>query len=194
MRKIIAALITSLDGLIEGPNGELDWVDSWEDPFDLLPQIDTCILGRGMYPGYEQYWGAILANPGGILPFTGKVATKGEIDYARFAARTPHIVVSRTLNEVGWKNTRIVRDVEDLRALKEQSGKDMHAVGGATLVSSLINAGLVDELRIVVQPIVLGRGKALFKDVNERHALTFLDAKPLQSGMVRLSYRPGRAT
>ena len=49
MRKIIAALITSLDGFIEGPNGELDWVDSWEDPFDLLPQIDTCILGRGMY-------------------------------------------------------------------------------------------------------------------------------------------------
>ena len=189
MRKIIAALITSLDGLIEGPNGELDWVDSWEDPFDLLPQIDACILGRGMYPGYEQYWGAILANPGGILPFTGKVATKGEIDYARFAARTPHIVVSRTLNEVGWKNTRIVRDVEDLRALKEQPGKDMHAVGGATLVSSLMNAGLVDELRIVVQPIVLGRGKALFKDVKERHALTLLDVKPLQSGRVRLTYR-----
>ena len=194
MRKIIAALITSLDGLIEGPNGELDWVDSWEDPFDLLPQIDTCILGRGMYPGYEQYWGAILANPGGILPFTGKVATKGEIDYARFAARTPHIVVSRTLNEVGWKNTRIVRDVEDLRALKEQPGKDMHAVGGATLVSSLMNAGLVDELRIVVQPIVLGRGKALFKDVKERHAFTLLDAKPQQSGMVRLTYRTGSST
>jgi len=156
VRKIIAALITSLDGLIEGPNGELDWVDSWADPFDLLPQIDTCILGRGMYPGYEQYRGAILADPGGILPFTGKVATKGEIDYARFAARTPHVVVSRTLNEVGWKNTRIVRDVEDLRALKEQPGKDMHAVGGATLVSNLVNAGLVDELRVVVQPIVLG--------------------------------------
>jgi hypothetical protein len=53
MRKIIAALITSLDGLIEGPNAELDWVDSWEDPFDLLPHIDTCILGRGMYPGFS---------------------------------------------------------------------------------------------------------------------------------------------
>jgi dihydrofolate reductase len=194
MRKIIAALITSLDGLIEGPNGELDWVDSWEDPFDLLRQIDACILGGGMYPGYEQYWGAILTNPGGILPFTGKVATKGEIDYARFAARTPHIVVSRTLNEVGWKNTRIVRDVEDLRALKEQPGKDMHAVGGATLVSSLMNAGLVDELRIVVQPIVLGRGKALFKDVKERHVLTLLDARQLQSGMVRLTYRTASST
>ena len=145
-----------------------------------------------MYPGYEQYWGAILADPGGILPFTGKVATEGEIDYARFAARTPHIVVSRTVNEVGWKNTRIVGDVEALRALKGQPGKDMHAVGGATLVSSLINAGLVDELRIVVQPIVLGRGKALFKDVKERHALTLVDVTPLQSNVVRLTYRTGR--
>ena len=76
MRKIIAALVVSVDGFIEGPNGELDWVDTWEDPFDLLPQIDTCILGRGMYPGYEQYWGAILANPEGVLPFTRKVASR----------------------------------------------------------------------------------------------------------------------
>jgi dihydrofolate reductase len=194
MRKIIAALITSLDALIEGPNGELDWVDTWEDPFDLLPQIDTCILGRRMYPGYEQYWGAILANPGGILPLTGKVATKGEVDYAHFAARTPHIVLSRTLNEVHWTNTRVVRSIEDLRAMKRQTGKDMHAVGGATLVSSLMNAGLIDELRIVVAPIVLGRGKALFKDVLERHALTLADAKHLQSGMVRVTYRTGSST
>ena len=55
MRKIIAALVVSVDGFIEGSSGELDWVESWEDPFDLLPQIDTCILGRRMYPGYEQY-------------------------------------------------------------------------------------------------------------------------------------------
>src|SRR5215510_11703767 len=115
MRKIIAALVVSVDGFIEGPNGELDWVDTWEDPFDLLPQIDTCILGRGMYSGYEQYWGAILANPQGVLPFTGKVASEGEIAYARFAARTPHMVLSRTLDNVAWKNTRIVRDVEEIQ-------------------------------------------------------------------------------
>ena len=136
MRKIIAALVVSVDGFIEGPNGELDWVDSWEDPFDLLPQIDSCILGRGMYPGYERYWGAILADPKGILPFTGKVATKSEIDYAHFAERTPHIVLSRTLDKVSWKNTRIVRDVEEIRRMKQQPGKDMHAVGGAALVCS----------------------------------------------------------
>ena len=188
MRKIIAALVVSVDGFIEGPNGELDWVDTWEDPFDLLPQIDTCILGRRMYPGYEQYWGAILAHPEGVLPFTGKVATKGEIAYARFAERTPHVVLSRTLNNVAWKNTRIVRDIEEIRRMKQQPGKDMHAVGGATLVGSLMNQRLIDELRLVVHPIVLGGGKALFKDVTERHALKFREATPLESGLVRLTY------
>jgi dihydrofolate reductase len=188
MRKIIAALLVSVDGFIEGPNGELDWVETWEDSFDLLPQIDTCILGGAMYPGYEQYWGAILANPGGILPFTGKVASKGEIDYARFAEKTPHIVLSTTLDKVAWKNTRIVRDIEEIRNMKQQPGKDMHAVGGATLVSSLMNQGLIDELRLVVHPIVLGGGKALFKDVKKRHAFKLLEAKPLKSGTVRLTY------
>jgi dihydrofolate reductase len=188
MRKIIAALVVSVDGYIEGPNGELDWVDTWEDPFDLLSQIDTCILGRGMYPGYEQYWGAILANPMGILPFTGKVASEGEIAYARFAERTAHVVLSRTLDNVVWKNTRIVRNVEEIRRMKQQPGKDMHAVGGATLVGTLMNQHLVDEIRLVVHPIVLGGGKALFKDVKERHALKLLETKRLQAGLVRLSF------
>jgi dihydrofolate reductase len=188
MRKIIAALVVSVDGLIEGPNGELDWVDTWEDPFDLLPQIDTCILGGRMYPGYEQYWGAILANPQSALPFTGKVASEGEIAYAQFAERTLHVVLSKTLDKVTWKNTRIVRDIEEIRRMKQQPGKDMHAVGGATLVGSLMNQRLIDELRLVVYPIVLGGGKALFKDVRERHALKFLGAKPLESGLVRLTY------
>jgi dihydrofolate reductase len=188
MRKIIAGLIVSVDGCIEGPNGELDWVDTWEDPFDLLPQIDTCILGRGMYPGYEQYWSAVLANPKGPLPFTGKVASEGEIAYAHFAARTPHVVLSKTLAKVTWKKTRIVRDIEEIRRMKQRPGKDMHAVGGATLVGSLMNQRVIDELRLVVYPIVLGGGKALCKDVRERHALTLLGAKPLASGLVHLTY------
>lgn len=188
MRRIIAALMVSVDGLIEGPKGELDWVETWDDPFDLVPQIDTLILGRGMYPGYEQYWRAILANPEGILPFSGKVASKGEIAYARFADKTPHLVLSKTLDKVAWKTTRIVRDIEEIRRMKQQPGKDMHAVGGATLVSSLMNLGLIDELRLVVHPIVLGGGKALFKDIKERQALKLIGAKPLPSGKVYLTY------
>lgn len=189
MRKIIAALHVSLDGFIEGPNGELDWVETWEgDGFNILSQIDTCILGGGMYAGYAQYWQAILANPEAVLAFTGKVASKGEVDYAHFADKTPHVVLSKTMGDVAWKNTRVVRDIEEIRKLKRLPGKDMHAVGGATLVSNLMNGGLIDELRLVVLPIVLGGGKALFKDVKGRHALKLLEAAPLELGMVRLTY------
>lgn len=188
MRKIIAALRVSVDGFIEGPNGELDWVATWDDPFDLVPHVDTCVLGRGMYAGYEHYWRAILTNPNGILAFTGKAASRDEIEYAHFAAATPHIVVSTTLTEAAWSNTRIVRDVEAISRLKRQPGKDIYAIGGATLIGSLMNRGLIDELRLFVAPIVLGKGKALFKDLEERHALTLREAKPLDSGAVRLTY------
>jgi dihydrofolate reductase len=189
MRKLIAALQMSVDGLIEGPNGEVDWIGAWEDSFDLLPQIDTCILGGRMYPGYEQYWLAILADPKGVLPSTGMVASEGEVAYAQFADRTPHIVLSTTLDKVAWDTTRIVRDVEEIRRMKQQPGKDMYVVGGATLVSSLMNLGLIDELRLTVHPLVLGGGTALFKDVKERHALKLVRTKPLMdSGRISVIY------
>ncbi len=146
MRKIIAALQTSVDGFIEGPNGELDWAmaedeETWRDLFEMLNSIDTCILGRVMYPDYEQTWLAVLANPSGILPLSGRAATKNEIAYARWADKTPHIVISKTLDKVAWKTARIVRDVEKIRKIKQQAGKDMHVVGGATVVSKSDESG-----------------------------------------------------
>ncbi len=189
MRRVIAALQISVDGFIEGPNGELDWVDTWEDPFDLSRQIDACVLGAGMYLGYEQYWRAILANPKDILPFTGRVPSPGEIEYARFADQTPHFVLSTTLMSVQWPAARIIRSVDDIRLMKQQRGKDIYAVGGAALISSLMNMDLVDEIRLVVHPVVLGGGKALFKHVNGRHALALTDVAQIASGPVRLIYR-----
>ena len=161
MRKIIAALQTSVDGFIEGPNGELDWAmaedeETWRDMFAMLDSVDTCILGRVMYPGYEQYWLAVLANPSGHLPFERQTATKNEIAYARWADKTPHVVVSKTLDKVSWKTTRIVRDFEEIRKLKQQPGKDMYVVGGATLVGSLMNASLIDEVRVLINPLLAG--------------------------------------
>ena len=196
MRKIIAALQVSVDGFIEGPNGELDWAmaedeETWRDVFEMLESVDTCILGRVMYPEYEQYWLAVLANPGGP-PLSEKPATKNEIAYARWADKTPHVVVSKTLDKVAWKATRIARDVEEIRKLKQQPGKDMHIVGGATLVSSLMNLGLIDEVRLMVNPIILGGGKALFKDVKERKSMKLVQTKPLKSGKVSLTYSTQR--
>jgi dihydrofolate reductase len=184
MRKIIASLQMSVDGFIEGPNGELPWVqeedeEMWREMDEILSSVDTFILGRGMYPVYEQYWLALLANPTG---------TKNENAYACFADKIAHIVLSKTLDKVAWKTTRIVRDVEEIRKMKQQPGKDMLTFGGATLVSSLMNLGLIDELHLMVNPLVLDGGKALFKDVKERQSLKLIRAKPLKSGKVSLTY------
>ena len=72
--------------------------------------------------------------------------------------------------------------------MKQQSGKNMLALGGATLISSLMNLGLIDEIHLMINPLVLGRGKSLFKDVEERHSLKLVQAKPLKSGKVSLIY------
>ena len=185
MRKIIAALQTSVDCFIEGPNGELDWAmaedeETWRAMDETLNSVDTILLGRRMYPEYEQYWLSLLTNPNS--------GTENENAYARRADKIPHIVLSKTLDKVEWKTTRIVRDVEDIRKMKQQPGRDMLALGGATLISSLMNLGLIDEVHLMVNPLILGGGKALFKDVKERHALKLIRAKPLKSGKVSLIY------
>ncbi len=120
---------------------------------------------------------------------TGKVPSTGEVEYARFTDRTPHVVLSRTLNSVAWKTTRIVREVADIAALKQQPGKAIHAVGGASLVSTLMNEGLVDQVWLTVHPVVLGKGKPLFKDVERRQGLELLETKRLAGGRVNLTYR-----
>jgi dihydrofolate reductase len=142
-------LQTSVDGFIEGPNRELDWAmaddeETWREIDETLSSVDTFILGRGMYPVYEQYWLALFAKP---------TWTKDENAYARRADKIPHIVLSKTLDKVAWKTTRIVRDGEEIRKMKQQPGKDMLIFGGATLVSSLMNLGLIDELRLMVNPL-----------------------------------------
>ncbi len=188
MRKIIAALQVSLDGFIEGEDAELDWVESWGDCFDLTPRIDACLLGARMYPAYEGYWTAILANPSAVLENTGRRPAPGEIEYASFSARTPHYVLSKTLDKVGWSNTSILNDLNQVRELKQAMGKDIHAVGGASLVSSLLNAGLLDELQLVVHPVLLGAGKPLFEPLPERHWLRAKGVSQLSDGRVKLDY------
>jgi dihydrofolate reductase len=185
MRKIIAALQISVDGFIEGPNKEVDWMmvddeEEWREINELLNSVDALILGGGMYPGYEQYWLALLTNPA--------EGTTNQSAYAQRADKIPHFVLSKTLDSAAWKTTRIIRDVEEIRRMKQQAGKDMVVWGGATLVSSLMNLGLIDELRLMINPLVLGGGKALFKDVKERHSLKLIRVKPFKSGMVSLTY------
>ena len=122
----------TVDGYIEDPEGRIDWVESWEDEYDLLDRVDDlAVLGSEMYSIYEQYWTTAALNPKGKLPFSGKEPTPGEVAYANWAARTPHIVVSRKPLNVNWKNTRVISDLEEVRELKQKTGKDIYMQLGA---------------------------------------------------------------
>jgi dihydrofolate reductase len=189
MRKAIVAMQVTLDGFIEGPNGELDWAmkedeETWQDHFELMRSVDTLLLGRVMYPAYEKYW---LSAP------TSPSSTKSEIEYARLADRTQKVVFSKTLEKVEWKTTRIIKDhiAEEILKMKQQPGKDMLILGGAGLVSSFTNLGLIDEYHLVVNPVVLGGGKPLFKGVKERLKLKLIGTKTFRSGKVVLHYGKG---
>jgi|SRR5688572_4736838 dihydrofolate reductase len=189
-RKMIAALQISLDGFTQGSDrGGEEWVDCWADALALIPDVDAFVQGAGMFPGYAEYWAAIEANPDAVPPFQSRPPYERELAYARLAAKTPHYVVSTKLDGVSWPPTaRIVRDLGELRALKELPGKNIYVVGGPTLVANLLNAGLIDELRLIVHPLILGGGKALFENVRERRSLQFIHAEQTSGGRMILSY------
>lgn len=192
MRKVVAGMQMTIDGMIDGPTGYADWVGSWSDTFDLLPEIDACVLGSGMYEGYEHYWSAIKADPHSPLELSGNLPTSEEIEYADFALNTPHYVLSNTLDGVRWANTTVLRDAGEIDVLRRKPGKTIYVVGGARTVSCLLDRGTIDELRLTIHPLVVGEGKALFATVAQRHRLQLNEAKSRSDGTVSLVYSIGK--
>ncbi|PWK63883.1 RibD domain-containing protein [Aminobacter sp. AP02] len=192
MRKLIAGMKISVDSKMEGPEGMADWVDAWSDDYGVMAQIDACLLGGGMYPGYEAYWTAIQNEPDKPVWIMGNAPTPAELEWARFTRKTPHYVLSNTLTSAAWPNTSFVRTPEDVAALKQQPGKDIYLVGGATTTAGLIDAGLVDELRLIVYPLIAGEGKALFATTVRRHGLALRKVEQLASGRLSLIYGLGK--
>ena len=191
MRKLIAGMKISADGKMEGPQGTADWVDAWSEDYGLTPQIDACVLGGGMYPGYEWYWTSIQNEPDKPIWITGNAPTPAELEWARFITQTPHYVLSSTLTSALWPKTNFVQGVEELAALKQQPGKDIYLIGGARTTASLIDAGLVDELRLIVHPLIAGEGKPLFAAAQRRRGLELRKVQQLQGGRISLVYGIG---
>ena len=191
MRKLIAGMKVSVDGKMEGPEGTADWVEAWSEDYGLTAQIDACLLGGGMYPGYEGYWTGIQNEPDKPAWITGNPPTPAELEWARFIERTPHYVLSNTLTSAHWPKTSFVRGLEEIASLTQQPGKDIYLVGGARTTASLFDAGLVDELRLIVYPLIAGEGKALFATTQRRHGLELRKVEQLPGGRVRLIYGIG---
>ena len=167
-----------------GPNGELDW--SARDPKgeiaeyirDSQSSTGTFLFGRVTYEMMASFW----PTPAG----------KAESPiFAKILNNSPKIVFSRTLKEATWENTRLVREItkEGIMKLKQQPGNDMLILGSGTLVQQLTNLGLIDEYQLMVNPVILGSGKPLFKEVNSRIDLKMEKAKTFGNGVVLLQYR-----
>lgn len=179
MRRIILDLAVSLDGYIEGPNGEYDWcfVDQDYGFSDLLNKVDAVFFGR---KSFELF--------GNIAPPDN--STEVEKQFFRMMEEKKKYVFSRTLKSV--ENAVLISEnVEDeVKRIKQEPGKDIFLFGGAGLVTTFVNSDLIDEYQLGVHPIILGSGKALFKDIKERKKLKLIDSKIYQNGLVMLSYIP----
>ena len=192
MRKVIAAFKISADGKYAGPGGYPDWVDGWLEDYGpwLTTQIDACVLGAGMYPLYEQFWTQVADAPDEIHPMMGRVPTASDLEWSEFAAKTPHYVLSRTLKSATWPNTEILADLDAVAAMKQEQGKDIYLMGGGEIVGAALDAGLVDELRLIVYPLIVGEGKALFSS-SARHAMELHKVDQLPEGRFSLVYGIG---
>jgi dihydrofolate reductase len=181
MRKLFTFLVATVDGYYEGPSQEFDWpvVDDEFEEFSRvqLDEVDTLAFGRVTYEGMAAYW----PTPAAQEDDPRVTARMNEID---------KVVVSRTLQTAEWANTRLIRDPGELRALKEAPGKDIAIFGSSNLTVSLLGLGLLDELRIMVMPVVLGAGRSLFHTADRRFGLTFRDVRRFESGNILLTYRP----
>ena len=191
-RPLIAAMQVSIDGYALGPDAES--VDSWADALELLPPVDTFVLGGGMFTGYELFWAAILDDPDAASAMLGRHPYPREIAYAQVAAATPHLVLSSSLEEATWPTARIVRDVGEIAALKQRPGDAVYVVGGPTLIAGLITAGLLDELRLIVHPVATGGGMSAFGGIVRDQAFELVAAEPAASGRVHLTYRLGASS
>jgi dihydrofolate reductase len=182
VRRIFAFIMTTLDGNYEGPNREFDfWVADEEfDRFsaEQLDEVDTLVFGRVTYEGMAAYW-----------PM--RAAAQDNPEVAARMNGLGKIVVSRTLDSADWSGTRIVRDAAELGELKRQPGKDVAILGSCALTESLLRIGLVDELRIMVNPVVIGDGKSLFRTARERIGLRLVKTRRFDSGNVLLHYQAG---
>jgi dihydrofolate reductase len=181
VRKITAGLFVSLDGVTESP-------EKWQLPYfnyemgeaigAAMAAADAMLLGRVTYQEFASYWPGVSAE---------------EQPFADYMNNTPKYVVSRTLEgPLEWNNSTLTKGnlAEEIARLKQQPGKNIGITGSATLVQFLLREDLLDELGLIVHPVVVGSGKRIFEGWGEPKGLTLVDSKTFSTGVVYLTYQP----
>ena len=180
---------TSLDNFVAGINGEMDWINIDDAMFDFVAtmtdQADTALYGRITYEMMQSYWPAAGEQPN---------ATKHTIDHAKWYSQVSKVVLSKTINDTELINTEVISEnlSERINELKQQEGKNILIFGSPTTSLSLLNLGLIDEFWFFVNPIILGQGIPLFKNVNEKIILELVETKTFSCGVIALHYKTKR--
>jgi dihydrofolate reductase len=178
MRKVIVSNLMSLDGFFEGPNREIDWFlvedEFFEYAKDMLRSAETLIFGRVTYEHMAAYWPTAPSD---------EIADKMN--------SLPKLVFSKTLESAGWNNTRVVRSdlSQEIARLRQEPGKDIVVLGSAKLASAMLRLSLVDEYRVLLQPILLGKGNLLFQGFSQTMRLKLGGTKLFGSGVILLRYQ-----
>lgn len=183
MRKLKLQVQTSIDGFVAGADGGMDWLTfEWSDDLKdyvtaLTEPVDTILLGRKLAEGFIPYWTASFNSP---EPQEG----------AEKFATTPKVVFTKTLTQSEWANTVLAQGAlaDEVNALKNQDGGDLIVYGGGSFVSSLLEAGLIDELHLFVNPAVIGAGMPIFQAVTAKQQYQLLNAQRFDCGIALLCY------
>ena len=183
MRRVIVSEFVSLDGVMEEPGWTFRFSSDDRDryKFDELAAADALLLGRVTYEGFAAAWPGMEEQTG---------------EYGAWMNGYPKHVVSTTLQEpLEWRNSHLIGGnvAEEVSSLKEQDGKDILVFGSGDLVNTLLEHDLIDEYRLMVFPVVVGKGKRLFGDGIDTKNLQLVDTKTFRSGAVVLTYKPAEA-
>lgn len=180
MKKVIFQMSISIGGFVEGPEREIDWhiVDDEfnADAVETLRATEALIMGRKTYQLMAGYW----------------PTAPGDDPVKEQMNGTPKLVFSRTLQRVDWQNSRLATGsiAEEVARLKGVPGDGLFWVGGSDLASAFLEQGLMDEIRVIVTPVLLGAGKTIFDAIEKRYPLKLLATRSFQSGNVLLRYEP----
>jgi dihydrofolate reductase len=185
-RKLIVFIMVTLDGFFEGPNQDISWhnVDQEFNEFAIeqLQTIGGILFGRVTYQGMASYWPTDAA-------LSDDPVVAGQMN------SLPKIVFSNTLDRADWNNTTLIKGdiAQEVAKLKQQPGKDLFIFGSGNLAANLTRLGLIDEYRLIINPVALGQGTPMFQGIAEKLQLKLLKTRVFDSGNVLLYYEPVRA-
>ena len=189
MRKIISFMHISLDGFVAGPNGEIDWVKVDEEIFNYvgkrISEGDTALYGRVTYQMMEAYWPTAADKP---------AATRHDIEHSKWYSKVHKVVLSKTMKDADLTKTKIISDnlSDRINEIIKQAGPVILLFGSPTATHSLMQLNLIDGYWLFVNPIILGQGIPLFKDIKDQIKLNLVTTRPFTCGVTELNYTVDR--